>query len=226
MSGTIAISGVGRGIGAGVARVFVAAGWRVLGFGRSFPDWWQDGSPLMASFACDMTDLDSVRLACEGVHEPLDVLLCNAATFGGGAFHAHDFRSDAFTEALVINTVAPTVMARALKPRLEEAERRLIVMMSTGNASLAGNTSGSMLAYRASKSALNQVVRTLAANWKTTGITTVALNPGWVRTAMGGEAAPLSVEQAADEIYQFLAHRAGVDVNGGFVNTDGSPLPW
>jgi NAD(P)-dependent dehydrogenase (short-subunit alcohol dehydrogenase family) len=226
VAGTIAISGVARGIGEGLARRLLAEGWRVVGFGRSRPSWWRDDDGRMAFFECDMANSASVQAACEAVQEPLHVLLCNAATFGNDAFHADDFRADAFVEALMVNTVAPALMARCLKPRLLQGERRLIVMMSTGNASLAGNRDGSMLAYRASKSALNQVVRTLAANWQPEGFTTLALNPGWVRTSMGGEHAPLSVDAAAAAIAGFLRDLAGPALNGGFVNTDGSALPW
>jgi NAD(P)-dependent dehydrogenase (short-subunit alcohol dehydrogenase family) len=220
----VAISGVSRGIGASLTAVFHNAGWRVVGFGRS----------RSASFAeidsefveCDMADPASVRAACGLVSGSLDVLICNAATFGPRAFHLHDFDPAAFGEAFHTNVVSPLVMAQSLYPHLDQGGRKLIVMMSTGNASLSGNVEGSMLAYRCSKSALNQAVRNLAAEWGPRGFTTVALNPGWVRTDMGGPAAPLSAEEAARAIHHFVSQLASPSLNGRFVNTDGSDLPW
>ena len=100
-------------------------------------------------------------------------------------------------------------------------------MMSTGNASLAGNTAGTMLGYRLSKSALNQAVRNLAAEWGAEGFTIAALNPGWVKTDMGGPDAEIAVEEAARQILTFVEEvSTRPDINGAFVNTDGSQLPW
>ena len=118
-------------------------------------------------------------------------------------------------------------MTRSLKANLEAGSRRLVIMMSTGNASLQGNTNGTLLGYRLSKTALNQAARTLAAEWGPQGFSIVALNPGWVRTDMGGPDADLSVDNAADNVLNFVrAVSTSTEVNGLFLNTDGSPLPW
>src|SRR5205085_2660113 len=156
---------------------------------------------------------------------PLDVLVNSAATFGNQAFSMDALDPAAMMETFATNVVGPTILACALKPKLMLGRRRLIVMMSTGNASLAGNTAGKMVAYRASKSALNQIVRSMAAEWTGDGIVTVALNPGWVRTRMGGEQAPLSPGVAAQNIVSFV-RAANAQQNGKFLNTDGSELPW
>jgi NAD(P)-dependent dehydrogenase (short-subunit alcohol dehydrogenase family) len=67
----------------------------------------------------------------------------------------------------------------------------------------------------------------VAAEWGPDGFTIVALNPGWVKTDMGGPNAEISADEAAAQILDFI-DRVSVsnDVNGAFVNTDGSPLPW
>lgn len=224
--GTIAISGVSRGIGASVAQAFLSANWRVLGFGRSQPDWFAARNSTQF-LACDMADPGSVEDACRRVSGPIEIIICSAASFGPRAFNLGDFDPGGFLETFAINVISPVVMARALRPRMEEGVgRRLIVMMSTGNASLSGNSEGSMLAYRCSKSALNQAVRNLAAEWGPAGFTSVALNPGWVRTDMGGPNAPLSADGAAAAIVEFATRIATPLLNGAFVNTDGSHLPW
>jgi NAD(P)-dependent dehydrogenase (short-subunit alcohol dehydrogenase family) len=222
---TLVLSGVSRGIGAGVARSFLAQGWQVHGLGRS-------ATPDLLGFSefyfhpCDMRDANGVVEACAALPAAVDVILCNAATFGGEAFYCDNFDDGEWAEALAVNLLAPAIIARELKSRLLAGSRRMLVMMSTGNASLAGNADGTMLAYRTSKSALNQLVRCLAAEWGPQGIVAVALNPGWVKTDMGGLNAPMSVDDAAKEIYSFVNDVASEALNGFFVNPDGSSLPW
>jgi NAD(P)-dependent dehydrogenase (short-subunit alcohol dehydrogenase family) len=220
----IAISGVNRGIGEGLARLALDQGHEVLAFGRREPVWAAE-APRFRFLECDMADATGLGAACATVEESVDVLLCSAATFADGAGTIEHFHPQAMLDAFAVNTVAPLIMARSLKANLEAGTRRLIVMMSTGNASLAGNVTGTLLGYRLSKTALNQAVRNLAAEWD--GFTVVALNPGWVRTDMGGPNAELSVEEAAARIMEFVdrVSLAGA-FNGAFVNPDGSPLPW
>ena len=222
----LAISGVSRGIGESLSLAALARGHSVLGFGRTQPSW-AEQNPAFSFNHCDMGKATEVEEACSQLSEPIDVLICNAATFAEGAGTIESFHPEAMGEAFAINTTAPLLMARSLRKNFLKGQRRLILMMSTGNASLQGNTTGSLLGYRLSKSALNQAVRNLAAEWAADGFTVVALNPGWVKTDMGGPNAEISAEEAAAKILEFidrvsLSHQ----VNGAFVNTDGSVIPW
>ena len=222
----LAISGVSRGIGEGIALAAQRNGDLVLGIGRTQPQW-ADEQLAFSFLNCDMSDLAGLSDVCSDYAEPIDVLICNAAIFANGAWTATAFTHEALLEAFAVNTIAPLVMAKSLKKNLEAGERRLIVMMSTGNASLEGNTSGTMLGYRLSKSALNQAVRNLAAEWGSEGFSVVALNPGWVQTDMGGPDATIPVEEASKQILDFISGFSTTrETNGCFVNTDGSPLPW
>jgi NAD(P)-dependent dehydrogenase (short-subunit alcohol dehydrogenase family) len=223
----IAISGVNRGIGEGIARASFDDGHSIVAFGRSRPTWAVEDSDTFRFIECDMSDLARLEDACGDFTDPIDVLICSAATFAAGAGTIEHFHPQALDEAFAVNTIAPLIMARSLRKNLEAGSRRLIVMMSTGNASLEGNKTGDLLGYRVSKTALNQVVRNLAAEWGPHGYTIAALNPGWVKTDMGGPNAELSVEQATGQILDFV-HQVSVaeEVNGCFVNTDGSRLPW
>ena len=222
----IAISGVNRGIGEGLALAALAAGHSIVGIGRQQPSWAGDHKAF-AFVDCDMADHRRLAEVCASIDGPLDALVCNAAIFGNGAWTADSFDPAALGEAFAVNTVAPMAMAKALKPNLEAGSRRLIVMMSTGNASLSGNTAGTMLGYRLSKSALNQGVRSLMAEWRPEGFTIAALNPGWVKTDMGGPDAEISVGEAALRILAFVEQvSTRPEINGAFVNTDGSQLPW
>ena len=222
----IAISGVNRGIGEGLALAALNAGHSVVGIGRHLPSW-ADNQGAFTFIQADMADHGRLAEACGFIGGAIDALVCSAATFANGAWTADTFDPQALVDAFAVNTIAPLVMAKALKPNLEAGSRRLIVMMSTGNASLSGNTAGTMLGYRLSKSALNQAMRNLLAEWGPEGFTVAALNPGWVKTDMGGPHAEISVEEAARQIVAFIEEvSTRPEINGAFVNTDGSQLPW
>lgn len=223
----IAISGVNRGIGERLAKVSLHNGDSVVGFGRQKPSWADEDPAVFTFIDCDMADHVRLEERCAEIRDPIDVLICNAATFANGAGTIEGFHPQALGDAFAVNTIAPLIMARSLRANLEAGTRRLIVMMSTGNASLQGNDTGSLLGYRLSKTALNQAVRNLAAEWGPEGFAVVALNPGWVKTDMGGPNAELTVEEAVSQILSFIRDVSVTgSVNGCFVNTDGSPLPW
>jgi NAD(P)-dependent dehydrogenase (short-subunit alcohol dehydrogenase family) len=221
----LVITGVNRGIGEGLARAALNAGHSVVGMGRQRPSW-----PEYEAFTfveCDMADHERLAEAGAAIDGAIDAVICSAATFANRAWTGDSFDTAALAEAFAVNTIAPMIIAKTLKPQLEAGSRRLIVMMSTGNASLSGNTAGTMLGYRLSKSALNQAVRNLAAEWGPEGFTIAALNPGWVKTDMGGPDAEISVEEASRQILAFVEEvSTRPQVNGAFVNTDGSQLPW
>jgi NAD(P)-dependent dehydrogenase (short-subunit alcohol dehydrogenase family) len=90
--------------------------------------------------------------------------------------------------------------------------------------SMSRRTNPGMWLYRASKAAVNSVLRdvSLALAGRAT---CVALHPGWVRTDMGGPDADLSVEDSVASLRRTLAALQPAD-NGAYLNFDGQPLSW
>jgi NAD(P)-dependent dehydrogenase (short-subunit alcohol dehydrogenase family) len=97
-------------------------------------------------------------------------------------------------------------------------------MMSSRLGSIS-ESSGMTLPYSTSKAALNMLVKGLAATLASRRITVVALSPGWVRTDMGGEGAPLSPEASVRGLRKVLAGLQPAD-SGRFFSHDGSAIPW
>ena len=91
----VAISGVSRGIGEGLAKAVLAAGGAVLAFGRKEPSWRNQYEGRFSFFPCDMADPNALQQACSAVREPIDVLVCNAATFANNAWTAESFTPEA-----------------------------------------------------------------------------------------------------------------------------------
>jgi NAD(P)-dependent dehydrogenase (short-subunit alcohol dehydrogenase family) len=91
--------------------------------------------------------------------------------------------------------------------------------------SLADNTSGGWIAYRTSKAAVNMAMRSLAIDLAPRGISCLMVNPGWVRTDMGGPNATLSPQESITAM-KGLIERLGPDQSGKFFNYDGREYPW
>jgi NAD(P)-dependent dehydrogenase (short-subunit alcohol dehydrogenase family) len=99
------------------------------------------------------------------------------------------------------------------------------VTITSGMGSLADNASGGSIAYRSSKAAVNMVMRSAAIDLAPRGISCVLVNPGWVRTDMGGTAAPLSAKESVTALRR-LMETFGSKQSGKFFNYDGREYPW
>jgi NAD(P)-dependent dehydrogenase (short-subunit alcohol dehydrogenase family) len=91
--------------------------------------------------------------------------------------------------------------------------------------SIADNTSGGSIAYRSSKAAVNMVMRSAAIDLAPRGITCVVVNPGWVRTDMGGPKAPLIPEESIRRLRE-LFEKLGPAESGKIFDHDGREYAW
>jgi NAD(P)-dependent dehydrogenase (short-subunit alcohol dehydrogenase family) len=106
-----------------------------------------------------------------------------------------------------------------------QSERKLIVTIASGMGSLADNTSGGAYAYRSSKAAVNMVMRSLAIDLAPRGITCVVINPGWVRTDMGGPQATLTPAESVTQLRRLIETLEPAQ-SGKFFNYDGREYAW
>jgi NAD(P)-dependent dehydrogenase (short-subunit alcohol dehydrogenase family) len=100
-----------------------------------------------------------------------------------------------------------------------------VVTITSEMGSLADNTSGGSIAYCSSKAAVSMVMRSAAIDLAPRGITCVLVNPGWVRTDMGGPKAPLSPQESVTAMRR-LIDTFGPNQLGKFYNYDGHEYPW
>src|SRR6516225_1735731 len=166
----------------------------------------------------DVTSSESVnRAAAEIKDEAIDVLINSAGIIGAPNQTVGKVDYDSWAKVLNVNTMGPLRVIEAFTEHVARSERRLVVTITSGMGSLADNTSGGSIAYRSSKAAVNMVMRSAAIDLAPRGITCVLLNPGWVRTDMGGPKAPLSPQESVSAMRRRI-ETFGPNQSGKFYN--------
>lgn len=225
---TCLITGAGRGLGLEFARQYAADDWRVIATCRD-PDAAPDLRRLKGRIeihALDVTDFSQIeRLAQRLDQVPIDVLINNAGLYGPRATPYDFVDYAAWAEVMRVNTMAPLKISAVFSKNVARSERRVIVAITSMMGSIADNTSGDAYIYRSSKAALNAVVKSLSIDLRGKEITVVALHPGWVRTDMGGSAAPLEAEVSVAGMRRVIAKLALKD-SGVFLDYAGKEIPW
>ncbi len=229
---TVLITGANRGIGLEHARRFAANGTRVYATARA-PARARELKALAADQEGRITILEyeasepkaPARLKAALGDTPLDLLFANAGATGDESKSFGSIDEDDILRLVRINALAPLKLAEALIDNVAASQRKLIAFQSSLMGSIGDNSSGGYYAYRIAKGALNMIARNIAVDLRRRGVIVVALHPGWVRTRMGGERAPVSVvECVAGE--QRLLDTLTLAESGRFFNYDGRELPW
>jgi NAD(P)-dependent dehydrogenase (short-subunit alcohol dehydrogenase family) len=208
-SRTVLVTGTGRGLGKELARQYEADGWRVIGTTRR---------------EFDVTDPAAIRRFAAGLRDPIDLLICNAGISGKRGMSIGSFDYASWEEVLRVNVLGAAAVAEAFAENVAASERKVIAFMSSRLGSIA-ETTGHTLAYSSSKAALNMVAKGFSVLLRPRGIIVVALHPGWVRTDMGGEAAPLAPEESVRGLRKLIAGLKPED-SGKFLSHEGLTIPW
>jgi NAD(P)-dependent dehydrogenase (short-subunit alcohol dehydrogenase family) len=218
---TILISGAGRGLGLELARQYAQDGWRVIGTVRD-ADLKKFGVETLKVDVTNTAEVKELSRKLKG--EPIDVLFCNAGIIGKRGMALGSFDYPAWEEVLRVNLLGAAALIEALIDNVAASERKTVAVMSSRLGSIT-ETSGMTLPYSTSKAALNLLARGLAATLEARGVIVVALSPGWVKTDMGGESAPLTPEASVRGLRKVLGGLRRED-SGKFFSHDGSQIPW
>ena len=228
----VLITGASRGLGFELAKQYAVEGWRVIACCRKPEDaialkkLAPSARDMVSVVAMDVADNDTVRNAALTLKDVVIDILINSAGIAGVPQQSTgqiDYAS--WARVLDVNTMGPLRVIEAFTDNLARSERRLVVTITSGMGSLADNTSGGSIAYRSSKAAVNMVMRSAAIDLAPRGITCVLINPGWVKTDMGGPDATLSPQQSVSAMRR-LIETLGPNDSGKFYNYDGREYPW
>lgn len=229
---TILITGANRGLGLEFARQYLGEGCAVIGACRNPGDATglrqleRDFRDALSVVELDVADTASVeRAAASMPGASIDILINCAGVIGTHGQTIGSLQYDDWTHVLEVNLMGPARVCEAFLDHVARSERRLIVTITSGMGSLADNTSGGSIPYRTSKAAVNMLMRSAAVDLKPRRITCVVLNPGWVKTDMGGPNAKLSPEESVGALRTLIA-KLDSSNSGRFYNYDGREYPW
>ncbi|HET8661308.1 MAG TPA: SDR family oxidoreductase [Micromonosporaceae bacterium] len=132
---------------------------------------------------------------------------------------------DALRAMFDTNVVGPVLTCQAFLPLLSRSSRPCVVNVSTSRASLSAVDGPGSFGYSVTKAALNMATRKLARQMDEHNGCAVAVDPGWLRTGMGGPDAPTDPADCASRLLRTVCDE-GTKLNGRFVTADGADLPW
>ncbi len=227
---TLLITGANRGLGLTFTKTFLEAGWNVHAGCRN-PEkavelkTLSEQHPGLEVHKLDVTNgLQVSSLARELRDKKLDLLLNNAGIMGGRlGFGELDYEE--WLRVLETNCLAPVRMAEAFVEQIAAGERKQIVTISSIMGSVGANETGGSYVYRSSKAAVNAVMKSLSIDLACRDISVVVCHPGWVQTDMGGDRAPVTIEDSIAGLYRVI-EGLRLEDSGKFFNYDGTELPW
>ncbi|SPJ33754.1 SDR family oxidoreductase [Kushneria phyllosphaerae] len=226
------VVGASRGIGLGLVQVLLARGWQVTATVRDSARTPQALAELQTQYdaALEIVELDlasparPAELAASLGVQALNLLVISAGIMGPDHQRAEQASQEETGELFDLNAMAPLRLARALLPAM--ASHGVIGFVSSRMGSVSLNDSGDRELYRASKAALNSLSCGFAINEAIpAGVGVLNLHPGWVKTDMGGEEAPVTVEQSATGLVTVLEAALG-QAEQRFVDFEGQTLAW
>ncbi|MBD3006425.1 SDR family NAD(P)-dependent oxidoreductase [Streptomyces sp. 5-10] len=226
---TALIIGASRGLGCAMATELADRGWSVIGTVRGSAP-----TPLH-----DLADRHGERIRIEHLditqpeelaplHErlagqQLDILFVNAGTTNNEQTPIGAVPTQDFVDVMVTNALSPLRVIEALDDLVTPTG--LIGVMSSGQGSITNNTNGLREVYRGSKAALNMFMRSYATRQTDTDRSLLLMAPGWIRTALGGDDAPYTVEESTPLLVDLLLSHLG-SKGLAFLDRNGQIVPW
>ncbi|MBS0312760.1 MAG: SDR family oxidoreductase [Proteobacteria bacterium] len=224
MAKTVLIIGANRGLGLEFARQYAADGCHVIATCRRPSEAAELRRAGVTVESLDTSTSSSIEaLARKLGDESIDVMICNAGVYGPRTERLSDMPTEDFDLVMRTNVLGPLRLTLAFAENVARA-RGAMVFLSSRMGSIGTMSSPSGIAYRASKAALNAVVKATSLELGKKGVRVMALHPGWVRTDMGGPQASLTPTESVAGMRHVIEHAS--DKHGGFFDNTGATIPW
>lgn len=225
-----AVTGANRGIGLELVRQLAARGDHVEALARDpakggLAELAHAHPGLVRTHVCDVTSDASVEAARLSIGEAaVDVVVNNAGVMGKmQAFEDLDLADVART--IDTNAMGPIRVTRALMENLLRGAAKKVICVTSGMGSISDNTRGGAYGYRMSKAALNMAMKSLSVDFSSRGLSVAVINPGWVRTDMGGSGAMIDAPTSVSMMLARIDAMTPSD-NGAFLDYKGGTLPY
>ena len=218
------VVGASRGLGLGLVREYLGRGWDAVGTVRGE----RTGLHALTDerLRIERLDIDD-DAAIAGLRERLsgrtfDVLFVNAGVANQPGEPIEKVATMEFIRVMTTNALSPMRVIGALEDLVRSDG--VVAAMSSGLGSVAANEDGGWEVYRASKAALNTLMRSYKAR-AATRRTYLVVAPGWVRTDMGGPNAPLDVETSVRGVVDLIEAEQGKP-GVRFMSYQARTVPW
>ncbi len=220
--------GASKGLGLAITEQYLKRGWHVVATERSHSQALHKLSEEMAGRleieSVDVTSphqLTALRSRLEG--RRFDLLFHNAGVSNSEKETVAEVSTFEFERVMVTNTLSPLRSLETFQDLVVESGT--LGVMSSGQGSVSNNEKGGWEVYRASKAALNSLMRSFRARRAGDPRTMLLMAPGWVRTDMGGANAKLSVDESIPKLVAVMEAQAG---KGGlhYLDYQGNVVPW
>jgi NAD(P)-dependent dehydrogenase (short-subunit alcohol dehydrogenase family) len=226
---TALIIGASRGLGLGMARELLTRGWQVVGTVRDAArrDLFELADRSRGKLAVETVDINepdqvaALRRRLAG--RKFDLLFVNAGIASDPAETIGTVSTETFVRVMVTNALSPMRVVEAFQTMVPASGT--IGVMSSGLGSVTDNEDGGWEVYRASKAALNTLMRSFAARHAGDPRSLLLISPGWVKTEMGGPDAPLDVETSMRAVVDTIIAQAGKP-GVQYLDHDGRTLRW
>jgi NAD(P)-dependent dehydrogenase (short-subunit alcohol dehydrogenase family) len=226
---TVLLIGASRGLGLAVAQEYLTHGSHVVATVRGSGHTVLHDLQPTAGDRLQIEDIDiTVPDQITALHGRLasrrfDLLFVNAGVTNGAQETPADVSTDEFTRLMVTNALSPMRAIEVLGDLVSPTGT--IAIMSSGQGSIANNTRGGFEIYRASKAALNQLMRSYAARHHANPRTLLLMAPGWVKTELGGPDARLTIDESIPKLVATVNAQRG-QAGLQYLDYLGQTVPW
>lgn len=219
----VLVIGASRGIGLEFVRQYREAGDAVTATARS-----EAGLAALRQLGATAIELDvtktesASRLGWQIEGAAFDVVVVNAGVYGPSTSGLQPPTQADFDDVMHTNVLGPMRVIPQVADSLAAGAR--LAVLSSRMGSIGSRSSASGWLYRASKAAVNSVLKdaSIALSGKAV---CVSFHPGWVKTDMGGAGADIEASESVGGMRRVLAGLGAAD-NGRFLNHDGQPIDW
>ncbi|KAA1474988.1 C-factor [Dentipellis sp. KUC8613] len=175
----------------------------------------------------DIGDAESIKASVEPVkslleEKGLDYLVNNAAITEGND-SAFGMSLDGLMRSFKINVAGPALVSQAYLPYLLKGRRKVIMSFTSGIASIGLDYGAKNASYSISKTALNMLTYKQAT--ERPDVIAFVVDPGWVKTDMGGEGAMIEAQESVSHLLKLITG-ATQESSGKFFRYTGEVLPW
>jgi NAD(P)-dependent dehydrogenase (short-subunit alcohol dehydrogenase family) len=226
---SLLLIGASRGLGLAIAEQYLERGWHVIGTVRgdertklhALRDRWKTQLEIETVDINVPDEVTALRTRLQG--RMLDFVLVNAGVKNDDRETIADVSTEEFVRVMVTNALSPLRAIETFNGLIRPGGT--IAIMSSGQGSVANNEHGGYEVYRASKAALNTLMRSFAARHADDNRTLLLLAPGWVRTDMGGPQARLSIDESIPNLVNVIEAQSGTP-GLQYLDYLGRTVPW